>query len=303
MLNLFYKLIGFFAKVVASIVVLVIITGGVTTYLYNDNSGGENKTPNVKFSNFEEFKNSQYKVLTKEEQRISKEKFQEEFLKKFSLISKNISIYATATKQAIPNRDALEEGLFMIVSKFDYPLRSSYLEQLVKETNNLVNYSEVVAIDKTKTTIKWIDFLDWFSADFEYQLKNNTFKEESITINMTQFEQIVIGGIALLLTIMSTIMFLLVRPDDDKNIIEVKREEKKEETPKKTPSEVKKETPSAEKAKEDKTKEETAIEVKEEVVTEASSENHSSETKVSEKVVEDKETKKPQAKPRAKKKP
>jgi hypothetical protein len=286
MLNLFYKLIGFFAKVVASIVVLVIITGGVTTYLYNDNSGGENKTPNVKFSNFEEFKNSQYKVLTKEEQRISKEKFQEEFLKKFSLISKNISIYATATKQAIPNRDALEEGLFMIVSKFDYPLRSSYLEQLVKETNNLVNYSEVVAIDKTKTTIKWIDFLDWFSADFEYQLKNNTFKEESITINMTQFEQIVIGGIALLLTIMSTIMFLLVRPNDDKKIIEVNREVKKEEKPKETPSEVKKAIPSAEEAKE-----ETAIEVKEEVVNEDASENDSSETKKS------------QTKPKVKKKP
>ena len=69
MLNVFYKLIGFFAKVIASIVVLVIIIGGATTYLYNG-SDSDNKAPNVKFSNFEEFKNSQYKVLTKKEQKV-----------------------------------------------------------------------------------------------------------------------------------------------------------------------------------------------------------------------------------------
>jgi hypothetical protein len=232
MLNVFYKLIGFFAKVIASIVVLVIIIGGATTYLYNG-SDGDNKAPNVKFSNFEEFKNSQYKVLTKKEQKVLKDKFQEEFLKKFSLISKNISIYATATKQVVPDKDALEEGFFMIVSKYDYPLRTSYLTQLVEETNNLVEYSEVIATDKTKTTIKWIDFLDWFTADFEYQLKNNLIKDNHVTITITQFEKIVISGIGLLLTIMSVIMFLLVRPADKKNITKVnnKKEEVKEETP------------------------------------------------------------------------
>ena len=232
MLNVFYKLIGFFAKVIASIVVLVIIIGGATTYLYNG-SDGDNKAPNVKFSNFEEFKNSQYKVLTRKEQKVLKDKFQEEFFEKFSLISKNISIYATATKQVVPDKDALEEGFFMIVSKFDYPLRTSYLTQLVEETNNLVEYSEVMATDKTKTAIKWIDFLDWFTADFEYQLKNNLIKDNHVTITITQFEKIVISGIGLLLTIMSVIMFLLVRPADKKNITKVnnKNEKAKEETP------------------------------------------------------------------------
>jgi hypothetical protein len=90
-----------------------------------------------------------------------------------------------------------------------------------------------MATDKTKTAIKWIDFLDWFTADFEYQLKNNLIKDNHVTITITQFEKIVISGIGLLLTIMSVIMFLLVRPADKKNITKVnnKKEEVKEETP------------------------------------------------------------------------
>jgi large subunit ribosomal protein L5 len=195
MLNIFYKLIGFFAKVIASIVVLVIVIGSATNYLYNEenSNNGVSKTPNVKFANFKEFKNEQNKVISKKEQKVLQSKFQDEFLTKFALISKNISIYATETKQVVPDVAKLEEGLFMIVSKFDYTNRSSYLTQLLKETNKLVNYSEVVAIDKTKTTIKWVEFLDWFTADFEYQLKNNIIKKEYITIEVTQFEKIVIS--------------------------------------------------------------------------------------------------------------
>ena len=219
MLNVFYKLIGFFAKVIASIVVLVIVIGSATNYLYNeDNSNnGVSKTPNVKFENFKEFKNEQNKVISKKEQKVLQAKFQDEFLTKFALIAKNISIYATETKQVVPDVVKLEEGLFMIVTKFDYTNRSSYLTQLLKETNKLVNYSEVVAIDKTKTTIKWVEFLDWFTADFEYQLKNNIIKKEYITIEVTQFEKIVISGIGLLLVMLSIIMFLVIRPAPKKH--------------------------------------------------------------------------------------
>jgi hypothetical protein len=219
MLNIFYKLIGFFAKVIASIVVLVIVIGSATNYLYNEenSNNGVSKTPNVKFANFKEFKNEQNKVISKKEQKVLQSKFQDEFLTKFALISKNISIYATETKQVVPDVAKLEEGLFMIVSKFDYTNRSSYLTQLLKETNKLVNYSEVVAIDKTKTTIKWVEFLDWFTADFEYQLKNNIIKKEYITIEVTQFEKIVISGIGLLLVMLSIIMFLVIRPAPKKH--------------------------------------------------------------------------------------
>jgi hypothetical protein len=219
MLNAFYKLIGFFAKVIASIVVLVIVIGSATNYLYNEenSNNGVSKTPNVKFANFKEFKNEQNKVISKKEQKVLQAKFQDEFLTKFALISKNISIYATETKQVVPDVAKLEEGLFMIISKFDYTNRSSYLTQLLKETNKLVNYSEVVAIDKTKTTIKWVEFLDWFTADFEYQLKNNIIKKEYITIEVTQFEKIVISGIGLLLVMLSIIMLLVIRPAHKKH--------------------------------------------------------------------------------------
>jgi hypothetical protein len=244
MLNVFYKLIGFFAKVIASIVVLVIVIGSATNYLYNEenSNNGVSKTPNVKFANFKEFKNEQNKVISKKEQKVLQAKFQDEFLTKFALISKNISIYATETKQVVPDVEKLEEGLFMIISKFDYTNRSSYLTQLLKETNKLVNYSEVVAIDKTKTTIKWVEFLDWFTADFEYQLKNNIIKKEYITIEVTQFEKIVISGIGLLLLMLSIIMLLVIRPAPKKHHHIKKETTCKAKAKEETPTDVKTQT-------------------------------------------------------------
>ena len=226
----YFALVRFMGKVVASVVVLIAIAGGIVSYLeIGDNNSANANMPSVKFSDFEEYKNSGKKELSDAELRALKDNFNEEFFNNFELIAKNISIYTDATKQVRANEGRLEEKLFMIVSKYDYPLRTAFLTQLLKETNNLVEYSEVMATDDTKAKIEWTDFMNWFIQDFKYQAHNNNVSETKyITIEASTFEKSAIAGIIIIVIMLSIMMSLLLRRDTKSNEVVVKTAPAKE---------------------------------------------------------------------------
>lgn len=214
MLKSLFPHIRFMGKVVASIVVLIaIVIGGVAYLGLSNSSNGGTGEPVVKFSDFEGYVNSKIEVRSNKELKAQKENFHNEFFKNFQLILKNISIYSKATNQAEANSQSLEEHLFTIVSKYDYDLRSSYLTQLVKGTSNLVSYSEVVATDNTKSKIRWTDFLNWFTSDFDYQLNNSSTITEYVTIESTQFTNATLGGMIIIVLMLGINMFILMGRD------------------------------------------------------------------------------------------
>ena len=145
----------------------------------------------------------------------------------------------------------MEEQLFTIVSKYDYPQRTAFLTQLLKETSNLVSYSEVMATDDTKSKIEWTEFMNWFVSDFDYQLNNNVSKAEYVTIEASIFQKAAISGIVIILVLLGIMMSLLLRRDSKANpIVVAAKEPVKAETKapvakapaKKKPVEKKKET-------------------------------------------------------------
>lgn len=217
----YFALVRFMGKVVASVVVLIAIVGGIVSYLEIGNDSNNANTPAVKFADFEEYKNSGKKVLSDAELRALKDNFNEEFFNNFELIAKNISIYTDATKQVPANKGRLEEKLFMIVSKYDYPLRTAFLTQLLKETNNLVEYSEVMATDDTKAKIEWTDFMNWFIQDFKYQALNNVSETKYITIEASTFEKSAIAGMIIIVIMLSIMMSILLRRDSKSNEVVV----------------------------------------------------------------------------------
>lgn len=222
----YFSVVRFMGKVVAAVVVLIAIVIGVVSYLeIGENTSSQANTPKVKFSNFEEFKNLKSNELSDDELRALKENFQEEFLDNFELIAKNISIYSDATKQVRADEEVLEEQLFKIVSKYDYPERTAFLTQLLKETSNLVSYSEVMATDDTKAKIEWTEFMNWFVSDFDYQLNSNVSKAEYVTIEASIFEKAAIAGIVIILVLLGIMMSLLLRRDSKANPIVVAAKE------------------------------------------------------------------------------
>ena len=142
-------------------------------------------------------------------------------------------------------------------------MRTSFLSQLVTETSNLVNYSEVIATDKTKSNIQWTDFLDWFAADFGYQI-NNTNKVEYITIEANKFEKVIIGGMILLVIMLGLMMLLLLRRDSKTNpttVVAPVKDQEVHKAPTKTETPAKKDTVSKA-VKEDTPKKKTTTETK-----------------------------------------
>ena len=195
---------------VVSLVMLIAIIGAVTACLKVENIvSGEVKTPKVEFSDYASFTNRVVNDLTNTDAiKDEQEYYQDKFFEIFPTILKNITEYANITNQGSINPDAFEEHLFNAIIKFDVDMRVSYLEQLAEESGNLLDYGEKVEGDTDKKIIEWIDFLDWFTNDFEDQLETNIEISESPYIQSSILTKVIVGG-AIILVFMLFLMIML----------------------------------------------------------------------------------------------
>ena len=166
---------------------MIMVVGGVVSDLSNSGATLSNKSnnPEVKFSDFKEFKNYTAPVEVKmsaSELKKEQDKFHGAFLKHSQNAFTDISKYSLALSQDKLNQDRFDEYLFKLLTQYDMDLRISYLEQLSAASSALVKYADEVNSDRDKKTILWSEFLDWFSNDFNDQLQ--TEDEEVVDENI-----------------------------------------------------------------------------------------------------------------------
>lgn len=180
-----FTLVRWTGMSIATISMIVVVTCTVKMFLpLVDAVENEIKVPAVEFVEFAAFKNYSVDKSTDVADASSKLKqeqseFQENFFKHYKVIYTNLKEYARYVDQSNVDERGLEEYLFKLVSKYDYRLRTAYMQQLSVESKNLMEYGEESRADITKKIINWESFLDWFSNDFESQLQANSTKMEN----------------------------------------------------------------------------------------------------------------------------
>ena len=218
--KMFYTIVRWVGLSVASVAMLAVIAGGVVTCQQFASVQGDLETPEVQFNDFQTFKN--YVPDTKdnaENALILKEKkdlFYESFDEHYAIILENITAYAKSVNQVAVNTNSLEEYLFRLLSKYDYDLKTSYLQQLSEEAKNLAAYGDDIQNGAVKKTIEWTDFLNWFENDFDAQLQAELDKRAMnetnvITIESSVFTLLTIIGITFVVLMFLIMMLLLLK--------------------------------------------------------------------------------------------
>lgn len=218
--KMFYTFVRWVGLSVASVAMLAVIGGGVMICQQFTDVQGDIQTPEVAFNDFKAFKN--YVPDAKdntEDALILKEKkdlFYKNFDKQYTVILENISSYAKSVNQVPVNTKSLEEYLFKLLSKYDYDLRVSYLQQLAEETENLAAYGDEIKEGAVQKTIEWTSFLNWFENDFDSQLlaeldKRAMNETDVITIESSMFTMLVVIGITFVVLMFLIMMLLLLK--------------------------------------------------------------------------------------------
>jgi predicted PurR-regulated permease PerM len=237
--KMFYTVVRWIGLSVASVAMLVVIGGGIITCQQFTGVQGDIQTPEVAFNDFKAFKN--HVPDTKENTEdalILKEKkdlFYKNFDKQYAIILKNITSYARSVNQVPVNTNSLEEYLFKLLSKYDYDLRNSYLEQLSAETENLAAYGNEIKEGVVQKTIEWTSFLNWFENDFDSQLlaeldKRAMNETDVITIESSMFTMLAMIGITFVVLMFLIMMLLLLKIESNTRKEDVAVEETEEET-------------------------------------------------------------------------
>lgn len=180
---------------VVSALGMIMVVGGVVSDLSKSGVTLSNKSsnPEVKFSDFKEFKNYTAPVAVKvsaSELKKEQDRFHGAFLKHSQSIFTDISKYSLALSQDKLNQDRFDEYLFKLLTQYDMDLRISYLEQLSAASSALVKYADEVNSDRDKKIILWSEFLDWFSNDFNDQLE--TKDEEVVAENIFLSKEMIV---------------------------------------------------------------------------------------------------------------
>ena len=118
--------------------------------------------------------------------------------------------------QTTVNDQELEKHLFNLVSKYDYDLKASYIQQLTMETKNLLEYGEEIQGGERFRTIEWTGFLDWFAKDFDTKLqieldRRATEKSTLVTIEASLFTTLTMIGIAFVAFMFFVITVILLK--------------------------------------------------------------------------------------------
>jgi hypothetical protein len=232
---------------VASIAMLAVLGGGLVALLKFTGAQGDVKAPKVEFYDFKTFKNfvpdledDTKNALLRQTERDA---FYKDFDTNYAIILKNITHYAKSVNQSAVDPQSLEKYLFDSLSRYDYKLKTSYIEQLAVQTKKLVAYGEEIQGGSTAKTIEWVDFLNWFEKDFEAQLlaeldKRETDRTEVVSIEASVFTLAVSIGAIFLVSMLFIMMLLLLKIETNTRKEELSDEEstktKKSSPPKKS---------------------------------------------------------------------
>lgn len=204
---------------IATISMIVVVTCTVKAfYPLAGIVENEVEVPAVEFAEFAAFKN--YSVeksanALNEDNKLKQEQseFQENFFKDYKVIYTNLKEYARYVDQSNVDERGLEEYLYKLISKYDYKLRTAYMQQLSVESKNLMVYGEESRADITKKIINWESFLDWFSNEFESQIQASSAKVKSSKVDtyigVSSDKLIKLGSSYVVLMFFIIILFLM----------------------------------------------------------------------------------------------
>jgi len=201
---------------VASVALLVVIGGGLMALQQYSGVQGDVDAPEVEFNDFKTFKNHVPDVKETADLKKIQDEFFNDFDEKSAIIINNVTAYSKSVKQVDVNVPELEKYLFNLLNKYDYDLKSSYLEQLSDESENLLSYGQEIQNGASYKSIEWTDFLNWFSRDFDAKLnaeldRREAQKSELVSIEASLFTVFVFLGIGFVVLMFLIITVLLLK--------------------------------------------------------------------------------------------
>ena len=229
--KIFLTFVRWVGLAVTSIALIVVIGGGIAAYQEYCGIQGDAQAPEVEFSNFKTFKN--FVPEAKDTVALVKKQdaFYATFDEHYGMILENITAYANSVNQPSVNAQEFEKYLFNLVSKYDYDIKTSYIKQLSVQTKNLAEYGEEIHDGATVKTIEWTNFLNWFSQDFDTQLreelnKRATAKSTLVTIEASLFTTLIMVGVTFVAFMFFILTVLLLKIEANTRKEEIKTEKK-----------------------------------------------------------------------------